>query len=620
MEYNLNYGRYSNAAYLLGLGPMPPQQPRDYAVANMNNVLDSGFFDPAHPQYGEPPALVQHQQLATRLDLDVHIPCPVPGKSDTVTKILTFDIKGTIPNDFLDRVCATMGKTRDAAELGWKSCDAKKKEAGDLITGPGTDRSTPWVKWWPWVVYFPPCVLWGQNENAELPTFLENSKSVSEITLAQIKGELEIIGPASGSIAVFLVDDHHTVWSCPTQHSVPPENSTNFGKDLTQKKLRTGTKKLALAPKWFNIAHSIPSLPEIPQIFGGILWPILRRFDPETITAVVGTEGASPKFPFSEPFDLPDRFARISPSFGRITLWHTAIFWILCSSLVFHCPCSSAQVQHHTIFKLSPMPLGHSLQDSSTTLKPQALSSPLKSTSSTSNTPKTYCPDLVALPFKFSARSPLLSICTGIERQGTELAGGSGSARVFKGASSSLLDRGTGRHNHIHTRARSNASQARRTTPRGFCTVPRLRASSPAPETPPSVSRHGAPPGRGGSSPRGTGWAARRCGRCTGASSLPRTTGMGRPLDGEVDVRDSVIRHSGELAQLAGLAPGVPARKHFPDVSFYPVYSPKNSEIVPPHSRNYLVVAARHSRKPDMEGAFGHVQITVGPITGSDTS
>ncbi|KAJ7893658.1 hypothetical protein B0H14DRAFT_2559642 [Mycena olivaceomarginata] len=108
---------------------MPLPQPRDYAVANMNNVLDSGFFDPAHPQYGEPPALAQHQQLAARLDLEVHIPCTVPGKSDTVAKILTFDIKGTIPNDFLHRVCATMGKTRDAAELGWKSCDAKKKEA-----------------------------------------------------------------------------------------------------------------------------------------------------------------------------------------------------------------------------------------------------------------------------------------------------------------------------------------------------------------------------------------------------------------------------------------------------------------------------------------------------------
>ncbi|KAJ7939021.1 hypothetical protein B0H13DRAFT_1851190 [Mycena leptocephala] len=129
MEYNLNYGRYGNAAYLLGLGRMPPPQSRDYAVANMNNVLDSGLFDPAHPQYSEPPALAQHQQLAARLNLDVHIPCLVPGKSDIVTKILTFDIKGTIPNDFLDRVCATVGKTRDAAELGWKSCDAKKKEA-----------------------------------------------------------------------------------------------------------------------------------------------------------------------------------------------------------------------------------------------------------------------------------------------------------------------------------------------------------------------------------------------------------------------------------------------------------------------------------------------------------
>jgi hypothetical protein len=38
---------------------------------------------------------------------------------------------------------------------------------------------------------------------------------------------------------------------------------------LTPKELRAGTKKVALGQKWFNIAHSIPSFPEIPQFFGG---------------------------------------------------------------------------------------------------------------------------------------------------------------------------------------------------------------------------------------------------------------------------------------------------------------------------------------------------------------
>ncbi|KAJ6592746.1 hypothetical protein B0H19DRAFT_920953, partial [Mycena capillaripes] len=44
-----------------------------------------------------------------------------------------FDIKGTIPDDFLDRVCATMGQARDIAQLGWKTCDAKKRDAPNAL-------------------------------------------------------------------------------------------------------------------------------------------------------------------------------------------------------------------------------------------------------------------------------------------------------------------------------------------------------------------------------------------------------------------------------------------------------------------------------------------------------
>jgi hypothetical protein len=57
----------------------------------------------------------------------------VAGNNEAVTKILTFDIKGTIPNDFLDRVCATMGQARNVAQLGWKTCDGKKRDAPNAL-------------------------------------------------------------------------------------------------------------------------------------------------------------------------------------------------------------------------------------------------------------------------------------------------------------------------------------------------------------------------------------------------------------------------------------------------------------------------------------------------------
>jgi hypothetical protein len=46
-----------------------------------------------------------------------------------VVTILTFDIDDIPQQDFLSRVCATVGVEQAQAKLGWKTCDDKKKAA-----------------------------------------------------------------------------------------------------------------------------------------------------------------------------------------------------------------------------------------------------------------------------------------------------------------------------------------------------------------------------------------------------------------------------------------------------------------------------------------------------------
>ncbi|KAJ7865454.1 hypothetical protein B0H14DRAFT_2573880 [Mycena olivaceomarginata] len=129
----------------MGLGPMPAPNGRDYAVAQMNAALDSGIFDPSQlgPQYiqAQYNQMAQHQAPKEVLNLDVHVPCRAAGKNEApVTKILTFDIKGTIPNDFLDRVCATMGQARDTARLVGKHVMQRKRPRRMLWMLPTSSR------------------------------------------------------------------------------------------------------------------------------------------------------------------------------------------------------------------------------------------------------------------------------------------------------------------------------------------------------------------------------------------------------------------------------------------------------------------------------------------------
>ncbi|TFK31830.1 hypothetical protein BDQ12DRAFT_671560 [Crucibulum laeve] len=62
---------------------------------------------------------------------DVCIPdgCGNHRKDDpTMTTTITFDIDDIPPEDFLSCVCATMGVEWEKIQLGWKTCDEKKKE------------------------------------------------------------------------------------------------------------------------------------------------------------------------------------------------------------------------------------------------------------------------------------------------------------------------------------------------------------------------------------------------------------------------------------------------------------------------------------------------------------
>lgn len=49
---------YANAAYLLGMGPMPPPRPQDIAVARLNAAMDSGAFENAGPVHNAAGALL----------------------------------------------------------------------------------------------------------------------------------------------------------------------------------------------------------------------------------------------------------------------------------------------------------------------------------------------------------------------------------------------------------------------------------------------------------------------------------------------------------------------------------------------------------------------------------
>ncbi|KJA21501.1 hypothetical protein HYPSUDRAFT_1088101 [Hypholoma sublateritium FD-334 SS-4] len=120
------------AAYLLGVGPMPPPANEDYAVALMNYALDGGQL---HEEAGESsnedenidPPFDNHPQPQIAM-------APAPVGTVTVRLptnngvIRDIDFPADIPRqDFFDRVFANMALDRATSLLGWRSNDEPKR-------------------------------------------------------------------------------------------------------------------------------------------------------------------------------------------------------------------------------------------------------------------------------------------------------------------------------------------------------------------------------------------------------------------------------------------------------------------------------------------------------------
>ncbi|KAF8811481.1 hypothetical protein BYT27DRAFT_7277025 [Phlegmacium glaucopus] len=130
------------AAYLLGMGPMPPPTQQEIAVAAANRMLDNATPGPAniHDDLREENI---DPQLRTQQVTQVDPPAgPLIGR--VLTRIPINDGKATrdieinidIPlQDFVSRMCANMGLDPTTAEIGWKSGDdAKRAPARQLAT------------------------------------------------------------------------------------------------------------------------------------------------------------------------------------------------------------------------------------------------------------------------------------------------------------------------------------------------------------------------------------------------------------------------------------------------------------------------------------------------------
>ncbi|KAJ3891673.1 hypothetical protein GG344DRAFT_76660 [Lentinula edodes] len=110
--------------YLLGVGPLPPPTPQQQAVAQMNQVLDSGAFDGTQLSISignDPGSIIKvdipQQQLAGSSKSG--------PKSKRVYVTIRINAATIEPQDFLARVHANMElKSEEDIELGWRVSDA----------------------------------------------------------------------------------------------------------------------------------------------------------------------------------------------------------------------------------------------------------------------------------------------------------------------------------------------------------------------------------------------------------------------------------------------------------------------------------------------------------------
>ncbi|KAL1663509.1 hypothetical protein GGF50DRAFT_115961 [Schizophyllum commune] len=112
-------------SYLAGVGPMPPLNPQNTALATLQAGLNSGIFDPAHPRYNKP---IPQPELPA-LMLRVVIYEKPPSRRDTVEPSsirINIDTEHTTPRQFLDLIYHKLRKEKDSVSLGWKSGDENK--------------------------------------------------------------------------------------------------------------------------------------------------------------------------------------------------------------------------------------------------------------------------------------------------------------------------------------------------------------------------------------------------------------------------------------------------------------------------------------------------------------
>jgi len=147
---NPKSAQYTHAAYLLGMGSMPPIYPRDQPLAYLN----SSAFAPAGNSaydcelyshyyyyniancmtkiYVAPDTMTQDSTDSDRLDVRV----PVPAKKkDGQPTMATIHFPFNIPSKaFLLHIISIMGLNPETAELGWRSCNDSQQTPLQQLT------------------------------------------------------------------------------------------------------------------------------------------------------------------------------------------------------------------------------------------------------------------------------------------------------------------------------------------------------------------------------------------------------------------------------------------------------------------------------------------------------
>ncbi|EDR12464.1 uncharacterized protein LACBIDRAFT_311891 [Laccaria bicolor S238N-H82] len=121
------------AAYLLGMGPMPPPRPQEVAVAAAMHLLNHNSPDDSDEENIDPQLRRQEQTQAYK-ETDTQVTVRIPINNSLTRDI---DFSTAIPcGDFLDRIFAAMNLDPTAAQLGWKTNDEPKRAPAHQLSTP----------------------------------------------------------------------------------------------------------------------------------------------------------------------------------------------------------------------------------------------------------------------------------------------------------------------------------------------------------------------------------------------------------------------------------------------------------------------------------------------------